>query len=377
MELFCPECASPLGHDATVNGAAWHCRSEHGRTVGMGPLRLLLDRGIASDLWRQSASAEPSRRSCPSCAKTMALVLAPGESGVVEIDLCRRCHIAWIDEGEWEQLPKQPSLPEGEVSVRAAEILTKAEVSSLQSRAPLPPARPWQWAAALFGLPAREDGRRPVFAPVTWTVSLMMAVATIAAYAYGMEEAVARFGLVPAEPGRVGGFTLLTSFFLHGGIIHLLVNLYFLIVVGSAVEQRIGHRRTVVILAASMATAALAHMALDPRPATALVGASGGIAALFAVFALAFPNVPFRIFIFVPYLAIARWIRVSALSLGSVFLALNFVGVWYQLGGWSEVSSLAHLGGGAAGFIFWLAWRTEIKTARRVAAVSTHQLTSV
>jgi len=344
----------------------------------MGPLRLLLDRGIASDLWRQSASAQPSGRSCPSCAKAMALVQAPGEAGVVDLDLCRRCHIAWIDEGEWGQLPRRPRLPEGELPVRASEILTAAEVQSLQSRAPLPPSKPWQWAAALFGLPAREDGQRPVFAPATWTVGLLMVVATIAAYLYGLEEAVARFGLVPAEPGRAGGFTLVTSFFLHGGIIHLLVNLYFLIVVGSAVEQRIGHRRTVVILAASMATAALTHMALDPLPAIPLVGASGGIAALLAVFALAFPKVPFRIFVFAPILAIARWIRVSALSLGAIFLALNFVGVWYQLGGWSSVSSLAHLGGAAAGVIFWLAWRTEIKTARRVASVSSHhQLTSV
>lgn len=372
MELFCPECASPLGHDTSINGAAWHCRSHHGRTVGMGPLRLLLDSGIAGDLWRQSSSAQPSSRSCPSCAKAMASVKAPGESGVVDLDLCRRCHIAWIDEGEWEQLPRRPRLPEGELSVRASQILTRAELRRQRAEAPPGPAMAWQWVLAIFGLPARDDGRRPSFAPVTLALGLAMVMATVAAHLYGLEAAVNRFGLVPSEPDRLGGLTLLTSFLLHGGVLHLVGNLYFLVVIGSAVERRIGSRRTVVMLLASLATATLAHMALDPRPGVPLVGASGGIAGLFALFALAFPKVPFRVFVFLLIPPIFRWIRVSAATLGGIFLAFNIVGAWYQLGGWSDVSSLAHLGGAAAGVIFWVAWRAEIKSARRVASVTAH-----
>jgi membrane associated rhomboid family serine protease len=375
MDLFCPRCSSPLARDDRVSGAAWACREGHGHTVGMGPLRLLLDHGIASNLWRQSASAIPSHRTCPSCAKIMAAVKAPGENGVIDIEMCRRCHVAWLDEGEWDSLPLRPRLPSGESPVRelperAAEVMARAQLERVKTEQPAKPAVWWHWLLGFLGLPVRADGRPVVFAPVTWIIGLAMVVATVAGYVVGLDEAVASYGLIPADPGRLGGATLITSFLLHGGVVHLLGNLYFLIVVGSAVEHRVGSRRTLVVLAASMAIAALTHMALDPRPDVPLVGASGAIAGLIALFAFAFSKVPFRIFVFLLLPPVIRWIRVSAATLGVIFLAYNVIGAWYQLGGWSSVSSLAHLGGAGAGMIFWLAWRTELKTARRVARVT-------
>lgn len=306
----------------------------------------------------------------------MALVLAPGEAGVVEIDLCRRCHIAWIDEGEWEQLPKKPTLPEGEVSVRAVEILGRAEGDRITRDEPWPQMWWPQWVVASHGLPVRDDTEPVFLTPVTLMVGILMVVATVAAYIYGLDEAVARFGLIPAEADRLGGLTMFTSFFLHGSVGHLLGNLYFLIVIGSAVEMRIGSQRTAIVLVASLATALVVHMVLDPHPANPVVGASGGIAGLFVLFVFAFPKVPFQIL--VVSLPIVRWFRVSAATLGGLLLAYNVVGALFQLGGWSSVSSLGHLGGAGAGIIFWLAWRAEIKRAHRVASVVSHrQLTSV
>jgi membrane associated rhomboid family serine protease len=367
MELFCPECEFPLAHDLSVSGAAWQCRSHHGRTVGMGPLRRLLDHGIASYLWRQAASAPPSARSCPSCAKSMAAVVAPGESGVVDLDLCRGCHIAWIDEGEWGQLPRRPRGPDAELPPRAAEAMGRAEHDQVQPDDLWPRMWAWQWIAGILRLPARDDGRPVIFASVTWGVGLLMVIATLAAYVYGLDEAVARFGLIPAEADRFGGLTLFTSFFLHAGLFHLLGNLYFLIVIGSAVEMRIGSPRTAIVLLASLAAALVAHMALDPLPATPVVGASGGIAGLFALFVFAFPAVPFQIL--VVHWPIIRWFRVSAATLGGILLAYNVFGAVFQLAGWGQVSSLAHLGGAGAGIVFWLAWRGEIRRAQRMAEV--------
>jgi membrane associated rhomboid family serine protease len=53
-----------------------------------------------------------------------------------------------------------------------------------------------------------------------------------------------------------------------------------------------------------------------------------------------------------------------------MFLGYNLIGVWYQLGGWSSVSSLAHLGGAGAGIVFWMAWRTELRSAQQVARIA-------
>lgn len=367
MELFCPECEFPLAHDPSISGTAWHCRSHHGRTVGMGPLRRLLDFGIAYDLWRQSASAPPSARSCPACAKAMAAVTAPGESGVVDLDLCRRCHIAWIDEGAWKQLPRRPRPPRSGLPQEAAVIMAMAENDRVQSDDPWPQLSVWQWLAGILRLPVRDDGRAVGFVPVTWGVGFLMVLVTIAGFIYGLDAAVARFGLIPAQPDRLGGVTLFTAFFLHGGFVHLIGNLYFLIVIGSAVESRIGARRTATVLLASLATAVVVHMALDPRPAAPVLGASGGIAGLFVLFVLAFPAVPFRVLIV--QMPLVRWFRVSAATLGGLLLAYNVVGAVFQLGGWGGVSSLAHLGGAGAGIIFWLAWRGQIQRAQRVAEV--------
>lgn len=328
---------------------------------------MLLDDGIASQLWRQAASAPVSSRSCPACAKAMAAVTAPGESGVVDLDLCRRCHIAWIDEGEWELLPRRPRLPAAELPARAAEIMGRAERDRIQPDDPWPQMSGWQWVAGILRLPVRDDNRPAVFMPVTWGVGLIMVIATVVAFMYGLDNAIARFGLIPAEADRLGGLTMFTSFFLHGGVVHLIGNLYFLVVIGSAVERRIGSRRTAIVLLASLAAAVVVHMALDPRTEVPVVGASGGIAGLFVLFVFAFPAVPFQVLIV--QLPIVRWLRVSAAALGGLLLAYNVVGAALQLGGWGGVSSLAHLGGAGAGVIFWLAWRAEIKSAQRVAEV--------
>ena len=41
---------------------------------------------------------------------------------------------------------------------------------------------------------------------------------------FGLESVIHDFGLVPDQRNRYGGLTLLTSFFLHGGILHLVGN---------------------------------------------------------------------------------------------------------------------------------------------------------
>ena len=93
-----------------------------------------------------------------------------------------------------------------------------------------------------------------------------------------------------------------------------------------------------------------------------MVGASGGIIGLMAFFGLSFPRERFRLLVLVFF--IPRWISLSAMALGGLYLVFDLIGLAGQLGGWSSVSSLAHLGGAAAGVVAWLPWRSETAVDR-------------
>ncbi|MDO5663292.1 MAG: rhomboid family intramembrane serine protease [Brachybacterium sp.] len=80
-------------------------------------------------------------------------------------------------------------------------------------------------------------------------------------------------------------WTFMTSGFLHGGILHIALNMYAMWLVGQYLERTMGHWRfaavyLVSILAGSTAVLVLASPA-DPAWATATLGASGGVFGLF------------------------------------------------------------------------------------------------
>jgi membrane associated rhomboid family serine protease len=51
------------------------------------------------------------------------------------------------------------------------------------------------------------------------------------------------------------------------------------------------------------------------------------------------------------------WIHFPAWGAFGLWLLLQFWGAYEQASGFSNVSSLAHLGGAATGFAAWLFWR--------------------
>jgi membrane associated rhomboid family serine protease len=99
---------------------------------------------------------------------------------------------------------------------------------------------------------------------------------------------LAWFALVPArisqlqwaEPGAAAAVlaTLVSSLFLHGGLLHIIGNMLYLLVFGPAVEGRLGHRRFTVFYFAAGIIAGLATVAMAPQSTVPVIGASGAIA---------------------------------------------------------------------------------------------------
>jgi membrane associated rhomboid family serine protease len=86
-------------------------------------------------------------------------------------------------------------------------------------------------------------------------------------------------GIIPFDwPAVVAPFTHL---FLHGGWLHIAVNVGMLMAFGSPLERAIGVKRFLLIYILSGLGGALTHWAFQPQSIYPLVGASGAISGLF------------------------------------------------------------------------------------------------
>ncbi len=175
-----------------------------------------------------------------------------------------------------------------------------------------------------------------------------------------LRQAVDEFGMVPAQFWRHGGITLLSSFFLHGGFLHLLGNVYFLLIFGDNVEDDLGRQRFALLLVAATLVGSLAHILGEPRSMIPAIGASGGISGVIVYYALRFPHA--RLGFLIWFWTWVRWCYLPAYAALILWLMLQFWLAFHQLVGIGEVSALAHLGGAVVGVGAWFLWRTRSTT---------------
>lgn len=139
--------------------------------------------------------------------------------------------------------------------------------------------------------------------------------------------------------------TLLTSMFLHGGWLHLLMNMWSFWIFGNNVEDEIGPGGFAVFYLACGVTAGLTQAAVDPGSPFPMVGASGAVAGVLGAYLVRFPRA--RILTVVPvFLAWVVWIPAT------IWLVLWFLlQVLNSLGGGVGVAWYAHIGGFLAGMV--------------------------
>ena len=89
------------------------------------------------------------------------------------------------------------------------------------------------------------------------------------------------FGLIP---DNLSLFNFLSHQFLHGDIMHLLGNLFFLVICGFAVEAALGHWRFLGLYLLAGITGGALHTAFNLTEAIPLVGASGAISGTMAMY---------------------------------------------------------------------------------------------
>ncbi len=145
--------------------------------------------------------------------------------------------------------------------------------------------------------------------------------------------------------------TLLTSMFMHGGLMHLLGNMLYLHIFGDNIENLMGHRRYLGFYLLCGVLASLAHVftsaALNADLLVPSLGASGAISGVLGGYFLLFPKRRVRVLVF-------RFItEVPALVAIGVWFAFQLISSLGMLGGGpgDGVAYGAHIGGFLAGLV--------------------------
>lgn len=136
-----------------------------------------------------------------------------------------------------------------------------------------------------------------------------------------------------------------TYMFLHGSVIHLLLNLLMLYFFGNEVEFALGPKHFLGIYFGGGIVGGLTWFVFNLHTAASMVGASGAVYAVTLAFAALYPRRPITLLVFfvVPITLLARQWAIVAVALATLFSISDDGG---------NVAHLAHLGGMAVGWLF-------------------------
>jgi len=303
----------------------------------------------------------------------------------VVVDCCPKCDGLWLDRGELADLRKavrrqasvkrhifRPGLSAEKAKQQAQKVLDSQErrllTNSDDAVAKTGPG--WTVFAILTDLPV--EGYNPVYRSPVVTHALMLAcigVFMVQGSAGGLQE----LALVPDDMwGKP--YTLLTSIFLHGGLIHLLVNLYFLKICGDNVEDRLGRRWFLLLFMAAGLGGSLTHGLLTTSQDIPALGASGAVSGILAAYVWFFPDVRLSLLPFWWFIVRAMlskfpgrsWIHLRAMFYIPIWLVAQFI---MLAAGVSGVGFWAHIGGFAFG-LGLTAWMAKNVFDARIATIA-------
>ncbi len=209
--------------------------------------------------------------------------------------------------------------------------------------------------------PYKDDNPRVLFPFVTYfIIGINIIVFLIQFYLSGINfqsnhQLIYRFGFIPNE---FKIFNIFSSMFMHGGLLHLIGNMWFLYIFGDNVESILGHIRFFYFYIFCGIGAALTQFLINPSSLIPMIGASGAVAGVLGAYMIKFPKARVHVFVFI-FIFITTFVIPAQIVLGLWFLiqlsgGLSSLGI-DTTGG---IAWFAHIGG----FIFGIALLNKIQT---------------
>ena len=153
-----------------------------------------------------------------------------------------------------------------------------------------------------------------------------------------------------------GYFSLLSSMFLHGGLLHIAGNMLFLWIFGDNIEDYLGHLKYLLFYLVCGVLAAYSHALLNPDSTLPMLGASGAISGVLGAYILLYPRAGVWTFFF--FLFFWQVIRVPAVLIIGLWIVIKVVnGLLEPTHRGGGVAWFAHVGGFIAGMLLITALR--------------------
>jgi membrane associated rhomboid family serine protease len=210
-----------------------------------------------------------------------------------------------------------------------------------------------------------------------WVTGAIIALNTfifLATYVGSSDESLyalaAAYGVIPLDvtsPGFVvpgadlipAPLTYVTYAFVHGGWLHLIVNMLFMWVFADNVEDAFGHGAFLILYLLCAIGAALVHTLIAPQSEAPLIGASGAVGGVLGAYLLLYPKARIWILLFM-----RLPLPIPALYVVVGWLVLQVVSLYLSPPDDVSVAWWAHIGGFAWGFLSTLILRSRLVFGR-------------
>ena len=150
--------------------------------------------------------------------------------------------------------------------------------------------------------PYKDDNPRVLIPYVTYGLIVINIIIFLFQFNMGIKDPEAEsifiytFGRIPSEFSIL---TIFTSMFLHGGIAHILGNMWFLWIFGDNVESVLGHIKYALFYILCGILAAVTQILIEPSSQIPMIGASGAIAGVLGLYMMRFPHARVHVFVFI------------------------------------------------------------------------------
>ena len=211
-------------------------------------------------------------------------------------------------------------------------------------------------------IPIRDAIRSKNFPAVNFTIIGLNIIVFLWQLAQGphLQEALYFYGIVPlrySDPELSAHFSafeqylpFLSSMFLHGGFLHILMNMWFLYIFGDNIEDRLGHIRYLVFYLFCGVAAGLVHLFTNLNSNIPTIGASGAISGVMGAYLLLYPRS--KILTLIPIFFFFQFVEIPAFIFLGFWLLIQLFSAGLTPRNVGGVAFWAHIGGFVVGLVF-------------------------
>ena len=211
-------------------------------------------------------------------------------------------------------------------------------------------------------IPIRDTIRSKNFPAVNFTIIGLNIIVFFWQLAQGphLQETLYSYGIVPLRyhdpelsvhlTAFQQYFPFLSSMFLHGGFLHILMNMWFLYIFGDNIEDRLGHIRYLIFYLVCGVAAGVIHLFTNWNSNVPTIGASGAISGVMGAYLLLYPRSKILTLVFIFFFI--QFIEIPAFIFLGIWILLQLFSAGLKPSNVGGVAFWAHIGGFVAGLVF-------------------------